>query len=278
MASAADVAMIRGCLQRLWQDRAGFEEGALFDFVGAEEGSVISFPQILRPSDMAAELTKTRFFRDAEALARELLGPTVRFAADHALIKPAMTGPVTPWHQDDAFRDPSMDGDEVSIWLALQPTDAQNGCMAFVPGSHNGDVLPHRSPDGDSRVHALECFTGFSAADAVACPLPAGGCTVHTSRTLHYAGPNVSGDHRMAYVLVFDTPPTVAAVPRAAPWLAARRTARDAREKGWLRRGGIVVHVWRRVRRLDLRRPGHLRFLVRRVGMAVGKLAGHRSR
>lgn len=270
--SAADIKLVRDTLQRLWQDRTGYDRGALFDFVGSEDGNVISFPQILRPSDMASELCKTEFFGNALALARELLGPEARFAADHALIKPAHKGPATPWHQDDAFRDPAMDGHEISIWLALQDVGLHNGCMQFIPGSHKIGVLPHRSPGGNGRVHALECFEGFDPGDAVPCPLPAGGVTVHTGRTLHYAGPNPTNEHRMVYVLIFDKPPTPAVVPREAPWLLERSTARDAREKSWLRRGGILIHVWQRLRRLDLRQPGHLVFLARRAFISIGRL------
>jgi ectoine hydroxylase-related dioxygenase (phytanoyl-CoA dioxygenase family) len=57
--------------------------------------------------------------------------------------------------------------DEVNFWLALQPTDETNGCIAYIPGSHHGPVLWHGFPSGDARVHALECQGGFDPHDAV---------------------------------------------------------------------------------------------------------------
>ena len=45
-------------------------------------------------------------------------------------MKPARIGEATPWHQDEAFQDPMFDYREVSFWLALQPVDEANSCMA----------------------------------------------------------------------------------------------------------------------------------------------------
>lgn len=58
--------------------------------------------------------------------------------------------------------------DEVSAWLALSPVTESNGCMRFVPGSHKGDMLPHRDTYADSNVitinyiapHVRQVFAG----------------------------------------------------------------------------------------------------------------------
>lgn len=270
--SVAEVEPVRNILQRLWQKRVGFDRGAFFDFAGEGTGKTESFPQIFRPCELAPELRKTEAFAHATALAKKLLGPGARFASDHALIKPAVTGPVTPWHQDDCFRDPSIDAHEISIWLALQPVDTNNGCLQFIPRSHKGPILPHRSPGGNKRVHALECYEGFDPSDAVACALPTGGCTVHTGRTLHFAGPNHSDQHRLVYVLIFDLPATPATEPREAPWLIGRKTERDEREQNWLKHGGSITRQWTRLKRIDFRRPGELRYLLRRFIGSFSKL------
>ena len=36
---------------------------------------------------------------------------------------------------------------------------------------------------------------------ATACPVPAGGCTVHTGRTLHFTGGNTTAQPRRAYII-----------------------------------------------------------------------------
>ena len=37
--------------------------------------------------------------------------------------------------------------------------------------------------------------------EGVACPVAAGGCTVHTGRTLHYTGGNTTRQPRRAYIV-----------------------------------------------------------------------------
>ncbi|HUB48695.1 MAG TPA: phytanoyl-CoA dioxygenase family protein [Acetobacteraceae bacterium] len=181
-------------------------------------------------------------------------------------MKPATSGPPTPWHQDEAFRDPCYDYREVSVWLALQPVNRQNGCMEFISGSNRGDLLPHRPLGGDPTVHALECYTGFDPAMAVPCPLPAGGCTIHTGRTLHYAGSNVSGQARYAYGLIFSAPPVPAREVRSFPWLAARDTRHEQRARAWRAQGGLGVETVRWMRKLDF---GDRDWLSYEVGRAI---------
>jgi hypothetical protein len=279
--SQRQVAQIRETLLRLHNKNAGFHEGALFDAMGVDDGKGPKrFPQILHPRSFAPELLETDFFRIAHGIAEQLLGGEVRFKADISLMKPAQIGEATPWHQDEAFQDPAFEYREISFWLALQPTDESNSCMAYVPGSHKGPVLPHGFPGGDSRIHALECSGTFDLQKAVSCPLPAGGCVIHTQRTVHGAGPNVSDGDRMAYVLIFDLVPTPAMVPRAFPWRALHQTARAQRELEWRRRGGLVVHLWRQRNRLRLTNIRTLMFDTRRAARAAVRIwmAGRQER
>jgi ectoine hydroxylase-related dioxygenase (phytanoyl-CoA dioxygenase family) len=64
--------------------------------------------------------------------------------------------------------------------------------MQFVPRSHREPVQAHHSINYDPRIHGLEVDAAVDTMRAVACPLPAGGATIHHNRILHYAGPNTS--------------------------------------------------------------------------------------
>ncbi|MEA2789757.1 MAG: hypothetical protein QOG73_2163 [Acetobacteraceae bacterium] len=271
--STQDLAALKDILVGLHTENVGFEEGALFDAVGVDDGSAPArFPQILHPRSFAPELIGSSFYQTARSIAEQLLGGDVRFKADISLMKPALIGAATPWHQDEAFQDPALDYDELSFWLALQPVDETNSCMAYVPKSHEGPVLPHGFPGGDPRIHALECISGFDPRDAVSCPLPAGGCVVHSQRTVHGAGPNVSDRDRMAYVLIFDRVPTPARTLRHFPWREQHRTARAQRELEWRRRGGLLVHLWRQRTRVRLTSVRTLLFDLRRAARAMRRI------
>ncbi len=270
---APDIAALRDILKALHNNNVGFEEGALFDAMGIDDGSAPArFPQILHPRSFAPELIGNGFYRLARGIAEQILGSEVRFKADISLMKPARIGGATPWHQDEAFQDPAFDYQEISFWLALQPVDELNSCMAYVPGSQNGPVLPHGFPGGDERIHALECVGGFDPRDAVSCPLESGGCVIHNGRTVHGAGPNVSDRERMAYVLIFDRVPTPAGTLRHFPWRDHHRPARAKRELEWRRHGGLLVHLWRQRSRLRLTSVKALLFDMQRAGRAVRRI------
>ncbi len=261
---------LRKTLKGLHDAKTGFAEGAQFDAIGVDDGSEPArFPQILYPRSFSPDLVNNDFFRMAQGIAEQILGPGVRFKSDISFMKPAFIGSATPWHQDEAFHDPAFEYNEISFWLALQPVDEVNGCMAYVPGSHNGPVLPHGFPGNDPRIHALECVGGFDPAEAVACPLPAGGCVIHNGRTLHGAGPNRSGRDRMAYVLIFDRVPVPARHSREFPWRAQHNTARTKRERAWRRQGGLLVHLWRQRSRVRITNLRVLLFDLRRAMKAT---------
>ena len=252
--SGEELAKLKEIIAGLFVKKAGLDQGAYFNFAGAEEDpNAPNLPQIVSPHFYASELKKTEFRRNAAEVARQILGPEARFHVDHTLCKPAVDGASTPWHQDEAFRDGNFDYSEVSIWMPLQPVNEVNGCMAFVPGSHKWGILPHRTPNDDSRVHVVECYEGFDLADAVSCPLDAGGCTIHFGRTLHGAGPNRSNAPRYAYVLIFRLPPVPAKNPTTFPWMENKNTARMQRTKRWVNNGGKYVRMWRLIRDTEMR-------------------------
>lgn len=52
-----------------------------------------------------------------------------------------------PLHQDLLYF-PFRPADRiVAAWTALEPVTVENGCLVVVPGSHEGELLPHEDPD-----------------------------------------------------------------------------------------------------------------------------------
>jgi hypothetical protein len=254
IASAADVEKLKAILLRLHQTNVGFSEGAQFDAVGpdGDDPSQRRFPQILNPRSFAPEIAETTYHKVAMEVARQLLGDNARLKVDLSFFKPPHIGSDTAWHQDESFANPAFDHKDMTIWLAITEANAENSCMSYIPGSNNYSILPHRPQGGDPRAHALECIEGFNPADAVECPLKPGSCTMHTCRTLHYAGPNASDHYRLAYAMVFDLPPVLRKVPHDFPWRALQQTDRAEREKKFRRHGGILIHAWRDRHRISL--------------------------
>lgn len=231
-----ELAEVVAIYDRLFAERAGWERGDSFDLAGTDDESDAALPQLLGPSKYAPELKETLYYANAMAIAAQLL-PGGKPGGDHAILKPAHHGAPAPWHQDQAYWNPALDYTSLSVWVPLQGVDETNGCMQFVPGTHTLDVLPHHTINEDPRIHALELDDLDQMSDllaqAVTCPLPAGGATFHLSRTFHYTGPNRSDRPRRAHILGFGLPPVPATEPRSFPWNERKTTAREARRQQW---------------------------------------------
>jgi ectoine hydroxylase-related dioxygenase (phytanoyl-CoA dioxygenase family) len=229
--TAEEVAWLRGIYDRLFAERAGRAEGNQFDLAGAdEEDKTATLPQILGPSKYAPELKEGMFRINALAVAQQLLGPEVQAGGEHAILKPARYGAPTPWHQDEAYWNPDLDYNSISIWIPLQEATIEGGCMQFIPGSHTQEVQPHHPINNDPRIHGLEA-DHIPQEQIIACPIPAGGCTIHHCRTFHYSGPNLTEEPRRAYILIFALPARPRTEKRNFYWQAIQHTARMERRK-----------------------------------------------
>jgi ectoine hydroxylase-related dioxygenase (phytanoyl-CoA dioxygenase family) len=222
-----EVAWLRGLYDRLFQERMGEEKGEYFDLGGprAHDGREV-LPQVLGPERKFPELLESVYYRNARRLAARLLGATEAeiSGGGHMILKPAGYGRETPWHQDEAYWTPDVIPHSLSVWLPLDPATVESGCMQFIPRSHKGEVRWHRHIDNDPTVHGL-VTDDVDPSQAVACPIPVGGATVHHCRTLHYAGPNRSDRPRRAYILVLGIPPTKAGSPAHRPWQTEEKEA-----------------------------------------------------
>ncbi len=231
ISTSEELEWMRNAYDRIFAEKAGRDEGNQFDLAGTDdENKTATLPQILNPSKYAPELKEGLFRVNGLHIAKQLLGSYAFAMGDHAIYKPAKYGAETPWHQDEAYWNPMMTYNSFSLWLPLQEASLENGCMWFVPRSHNGEVKPHHCINNDPRIHGLEIDEADTSM-AVACPIPAGGCTIHTNRTLHYAGANRSEVPRRAIILGFGTHAVSRQEPRVFYWNDAKQTPREERAK-----------------------------------------------
>jgi len=245
-----EIASLCVAYDRLFSERRGWENGDLFDMVGRDSADkALSLPQLLWPSRYEPYLRQTQLFASANAIAEQLLGTNSENTLEHAIMKPALVGSATPWHQDDAFsRRGSGFVEAISIWMPLQDVSPGSGCMRYIQGSNLGPLYPHQSPGNDPRIHGLEVVTPPELTHCVEVPLPAGAAVIHHSRTLHSAGINTSAAPRRAYILGYSVQTRRHSLfSRDYSWNLEKRTAREQRSlqslPPWKR-------TWRKVRRL----------------------------
>lgn len=214
LTDAAEIEVLLGLYDELFQRDGGFKAGDRIE-LNADVAHA-PLPQIVNPERYAPQLIQGMAYRSAREIAGQLLGDGCAPTGNHAILKPARIGGATPWHQDEAYWDPRYAHRAVSIWLALQPATLGNGCMRFIPGSHRGPVLPHELISIES--HGLRMSGAMPHAAETICELPAAGATIHDGRTLHGAGPNLSGRPRRALVFGFGLAPLLLDTPNHYPW------------------------------------------------------------
>ena len=69
-------------------------------------------------------------------IVEDLIGPNIGLWSSHFICKEAHSGNRTPWHEDSAYWKRRFDryDDIVTVWLAIDPSTLQNGCMGVIPG------------------------------------------------------------------------------------------------------------------------------------------------
>lgn len=125
-------------------------------------------------------------------LASTLLGDDVVPVNFQYFNKPPGVGQPTPAHQDGYYfmLRPCA---AVTMWLALDDVDEENGCVRYVVGSHQRGMRHH------SRTKTLGFSQGIAdypsvveAANEVTCPAKPGDLLVHHALTIHRADGNRS--------------------------------------------------------------------------------------
>ena len=132
------------------------------------------------------------FGSDFERLAELLLqGPVVGKNMQY-FNKPPQIGKATPPHQDGYYfmLEPC---EALTMWLALEEVDEENGCVRYVRGSHRRGLRPHgRTQTLGFSQGVTDYGTPQDLADEVAFPAQPGDLLVHNAMTIHRADANRS--------------------------------------------------------------------------------------
>ena len=223
-----ELAWLEPIYDELVGSRGSFK-GGYFDLSRKYDSDGVDLvPQVLMPEVRFPQLLSTTAARNAKTIAAQLLQVSREDlrAWSHMILKPAVIGGELPWHQDEAYWDETKEYRALGCWIPLDPATADSGCMTFLPGSHLGEVRPHRHLNDDPEVHGLVVrdLEALDESAAVAVPLAPGGATFHHCRTLHRTPPNVSDRVRRAWATELQTEPIpVSADERRGPAVGARR-------------------------------------------------------
>ena len=136
--------------------------------------------------------------------AYQLLGnKPVRFWHDQLFCKPAKHGGVVAWHQDYSYWTRSIPMQHLTTWVGLDDASVENGCLQYIPGSHNWGLLDKPSLTGEMK--GLAQFLNDEQAKILDNPVPIemkkGHGAFHHPLLVHGSFENNSERPRRAFVI-----------------------------------------------------------------------------
>lgn len=135
--------------------------------------------------------------------ASQLLGGAVRFWHDQLFCKPAHHGGVVAWHQDYSYWTRTQPLAHLTCWIGLDDSTRENGCLQYIPGSHQWPDLPITGLAGN--MNAINAVLSEEQKDQfrspVAVELNKGEASFHHPRLVHGSFANRSNRSRRATVI-----------------------------------------------------------------------------
>lgn len=126
----------------------------------------------------------------------------VRFWHDQLFCKPAKHGGVVAWHQDYSYWTRTIPMQHLTCWVGLDDANTDNGCLYYVPYSHNWGLLdkPELAGEMDGLMKMLN-DEQKAAFKPVPVELKKGYAAFHHPLMVHGSYANKSPRSRRAYVL-----------------------------------------------------------------------------
>lgn len=143
-------------------------------------------------------------------IVEDLVGPDIVCWATHFFCKMPGDEQVVSWHQDASYwaLTPSR---TITVWLAIDDADGENGCMQVFPGSHlHGHITWRETAEQEGNVltQTIDGVERFGSPRDV--PLRAGEISIHSDLLVHGSRPNRSNRRRCGLTLRY-CPPAVRA-------------------------------------------------------------------
>ncbi len=140
-------------------------------------------------------------------LVEPIIGPDIALFSSHFICKPAGTGKRVPWHEDSGYWRGRLDPMEVvTVWLAIDPSTPDNGCMQVIPGTHKAGKAGfsdyEQVANPDQQVFDSEISEGqFDESKAVPCVLQPNEASLHDGRLIHGSAANTGAMRRCGYTM-----------------------------------------------------------------------------
>lgn len=174
---------------------------AIFEEHLADKGDKLS-DELDTPHFRDSRLLEYLLSDEVLDLVEPLVGPDIALWTSHFISKEPYVGRATPWHEDSAYWEGRLSEYDriVTVWLALSPSNRENGCMRVIPGTHDNGFSEYRQVDKTHQTFQSE-ITEVDLSKAVDFELERGQASLHDGRIMHGAKPNKSPVRRTGYTM-----------------------------------------------------------------------------
>ncbi len=178
-------------------------------------------PELLGHTYIANDPFWVRLISDDRLLdiAEQFIGADMALFASHYISKPAFDGRPVLWHQDGSYW-PLKPMKVVTLWLAVDDSLPENGCMRVIPGTHTMELQEMR--ENKEVENVLDSEVDPALVDeslALDFVLKAGGVSVHHPNIIHGSKANHSPLRRCGLTIRYI--PTSTKIISDNPWPSA---------------------------------------------------------
>ena len=131
------------------------------------------------------------------------IGPDIVLWSSHFISKRENDGMEVPWHQDGVYWGKMLDPMRViTMWLAVDESKVENGCMRVISGSHNLHDRRYEAVNRENNLFGSEVVEAdLDISKTVDLELEVGECHFHDAWTIHNSSSNVSQKRRCGYTM-----------------------------------------------------------------------------
>lgn len=129
-------------------------------------------------------------------VAEQFIGPHIALFSSHYICKPPRDGQAVLWHQDGSYwpLDPM---EVITLWLAVDDSTTENGCLRVIPGTQHLSLQPMQARKDMANVLESEIDPALvDESKAIDVELQAGDVSVHHPNVIHGSNANTSERRR----------------------------------------------------------------------------------
>ena len=152
----------------------------------------------------------------------DLIGSNISLWGSVLFIKEPQSKGYVSWHQDATYVG-IKPHDYVTPWLALTPSNLENGCMSMIPGSHKNHIRKHEDTFAEDNILTRgQVVTDVDESTAIDLILKPGQMSLHHCEIVHGSKPNLSDQRRVGFAIQAYMPAHARQVIGKNYWLQIR--------------------------------------------------------